>query len=188
MAKTKVPLNPILSKRIAAERKLKKITQEQLAEVVEVTAQTIRKYESGRYGVPRYMVKNLADALGCCPEYLYGETNCVTNAEYQAEQAELGLLIQQATEQQAVSAERWKTTQAFFEAFLGSGIKHTHMRTKDDSFIPVVRITDENNGSYMFYSRHEAEHFLLGLYDDFKKLLHYHLLEHAEQQRKVNNK
>ena len=59
--------------RIAQLRKDSSITQVQLAQVMEVSQQTITSWEVGRRGVPVSAVPALARALGCSVETLVGE-------------------------------------------------------------------------------------------------------------------
>jgi transcriptional regulator with XRE-family HTH domain len=59
--------------RIAALRKDSAITQAQLAEMMEVSQQTVASWEVGRRGVPVSLVPTLARALGSSVEALVGE-------------------------------------------------------------------------------------------------------------------
>ena len=59
--------------RIAQLRKDSSITQVQLAQVMEVSQQTVTSWEVGRRGVPVSAVPALARALGCTVETLVGE-------------------------------------------------------------------------------------------------------------------
>ena len=59
--------------RIAALRKDSAITQVQLAEMMEVSQQTVASWEVGRRGVPVSIVPTLARALGSSVEALVGE-------------------------------------------------------------------------------------------------------------------
>lgn len=59
--------------RIAQHRKDSGITQVQLAQVMEVSQQTVTSWEVGRRGVPVSAVPALARALGCTVETLVGE-------------------------------------------------------------------------------------------------------------------
>ena len=59
--------------RIAQLRKDSGITQVQLAQVMEVSQQTVTSWEVGRRGVPVSAVPALARALGCTVETLVGE-------------------------------------------------------------------------------------------------------------------
>jgi transcriptional regulator with XRE-family HTH domain len=59
--------------RIAQLRKDSGITQVQLAQVMEVSQQTVTSWEVGRRGVPVSAVPTLARALGCTVETLVGE-------------------------------------------------------------------------------------------------------------------
>ena len=59
--------------RIAQLRKDSSITQMQLAQVMEVSQQTVTSWEVGRRGVPVSAVPALARALGCTVETLVGE-------------------------------------------------------------------------------------------------------------------
>lgn len=180
MAKQKVNANPILSSQIRLARKANKVTQEKLAEMIGVTEQTIRKYESGKYGVPDTSVKCIANALGCCCEFLYGKTNSFTVEEYLDEQSEIKELVQKNTAYLNTVKQQWEVTRSFFETFLGYKIVETYKHEKDGSFYPIIRITDANNRSFTFFSRRETENFLLTFFDDIKKLLGYHLLAHED--------
>lgn len=180
MSKTKIPPNPILSERIRLMRTIQtpKMTQEQLGEEIGVTEQTIRKYESGKYGIPKAIVECLADRLGCCSEYLYGITECITKEEYQSEKAELQSLIKKSNEYLNEVSRQWKLTEDFLTTFLGFTVKHSYRKDPDGSILPVVRITDCNNNTFDFDSKKDTEHFLMCFYDDVKKLLRYHLLDY----------
>lgn len=59
--------------RIAQLRKDSSITQVQLAQVMEVSQQTVTSWEVGRRGVPVSAVPALARVLGCTVETLVGE-------------------------------------------------------------------------------------------------------------------
>ena len=59
--------------RIAQLRKDSSITQVQLAQVMEVSPQTVTSWKVGRRGVPVSAVPALARALGCTVETLVGE-------------------------------------------------------------------------------------------------------------------
>ena len=59
--------------RIAELRKDSTITQVQLAEMMEVSQQTVAAWEVGRRGVPVSVVPSLARALGATVEALVGE-------------------------------------------------------------------------------------------------------------------
>ncbi len=59
--------------RIAQLRKDSSITQVQLAQIMEVSQQTVTSWEVGRRGVPVSAVPTLARVLGCTVETLVGE-------------------------------------------------------------------------------------------------------------------
>ena len=62
-----------MGSRIAALRKASSITQVQLAEMMEVSQQTVTSWEVGRRGVPVSAVPTLSRALGTTVETLVGE-------------------------------------------------------------------------------------------------------------------
>ena len=108
MAKTKILPNPILSERIKLARVSHepKITQAALAEMIGVTDQTIRKYESGNYGVPKMAMKQIAKALGCCVEFLQGETLYFSAEEYETDVLKLKRNREEGKEEVAKLADR----------------------------------------------------------------------------------
>ena len=81
MSKPITPANPILSARIKETRMWikdgSKMTQLELADAIGVDEQTIRKYEKGKDGVPKMAVAAIANAFGCCVEYLYGKAGSI---------------------------------------------------------------------------------------------------------------
>lgn len=64
--------------RIAELRRDSAITQVQLAEMMEVSQQTVAAWEGGRRGVPVSLVPTLARVLGCTVETLVGEKTSPT--------------------------------------------------------------------------------------------------------------
>ena len=184
MAKPKTTANPILSSRIKETRMWikngSKMTQLELAEAIGVDEQTIRKYEKGNAGVPKIAVAAIAKVFGCCTEYLYGETNRFTIEEYQQEQGEIQKVISHAVKSQNKAKEQWDITIRFCQEFFHYTIRDTHIRENDGSIFPAIIIEDPQGGKYTFFSRHEAEAFLLSFFDDAAKLLRYHLLDYAD--------
>ena len=62
-----------LGEKIAALRKAKGMTQQELADKLNTTKQTIGKYEKGIVSnLPLNRIRELADALDCEPSYLTG--------------------------------------------------------------------------------------------------------------------
>ena len=62
-----------LGEKIAALRKAKGMTQQELADKLNTTKQTIGKYEKGIVSnLPLNRIRELADALDCDPSYLTG--------------------------------------------------------------------------------------------------------------------
>ena len=96
MPKQKTRPNIVTSQRIKELRKLRKLTQADLASKIGKSDQMIRKYESGKEGVPTSSIYALAAALDCCPEYLWDATDCITQTEYDAEQAEIDSTIKKS--------------------------------------------------------------------------------------------
>lgn len=180
MAKHKIAVIPILSERIKQERNLNKLTQAELAGKIGVTDQTIRAYENGRFGVPKTSVHSLAAVFGCCPEYLTGETEKFTAEEYKQECETVSQLMSQAIMTQNRAKELWDITRHFFQEFLHYAVRDTYVRKDDGSIVPVVVIEDSQGRKYTFFSRHEAEVFLLSYYDDAAKLLRYRLLDYTD--------
>ena len=181
MAKQKNEIIPILCERIKHERNFNKLTQEELANKIGVTAQTIRAYENGRFGVPKTSVNNLAVVFGCCPEYLYGETNIFSPDEYLSDQRKQKELRNNAFTEQKQMAKICKCTQEWFELSLEYRIEDDYEDVADDSFYPVTRITDPTGRVFTFYSIHEVQAFLDNYYTDIKKLFHFHLLNHIDK-------
>ena len=181
MAKQKNEIIPILCERIKQERTLNKLTQEELAAQIGVTAQTIRAYENGKFGVPKTSVNNLAVVFGCCPEYLYGETNIFSPDDYLSDQCKQKELRNKALVKQNQIAKICRCTQEWFELSLGYRIEDDYEYTADGSFYPVTRITDPNGRVFTFHSMHEVQAFLDNYYTDIKKLFHFHLLNHIDK-------
>ena len=66
--------------RIKKMRKLRKLTQEQLAEKLETTRETITRYETSVFYPDAEKLVGLADALECTTDYLLGRTD---NPDYE---------------------------------------------------------------------------------------------------------
>ena len=64
-----------LGKRIASFRKLRGLTQEQLGEAIDRTAQSISDYENGVRVVPMDVLLRMAEALGTSIPVLMGSSN-----------------------------------------------------------------------------------------------------------------
>lgn len=65
----------MLSQRIRLSRKRKKLTQEELAQLVKTTKGTISNYENGHSAPHGEMLSLLADTLDTTTDYLLGRTN-----------------------------------------------------------------------------------------------------------------
>ena len=71
-----------LGEKIAALRRAKGMTQQELAEKLHTTKQTIGKYEKGIVSnLPLNRIRELADALDCDPSYLTGWDSPETGGE-----------------------------------------------------------------------------------------------------------
>ena len=62
----------VVGKKIRQQRKIKGLTQEELASAVSLSTMTIRRYESGERMITEDTIKLLAGALGVLPAYLQG--------------------------------------------------------------------------------------------------------------------
>jgi transcriptional regulator with XRE-family HTH domain len=62
-----------IGQRILAQRKLKKMTQTDLARKIGVTFQQVQKYENGTNRVGGGRLRAIATALGVAPSFLFGE-------------------------------------------------------------------------------------------------------------------
>ena len=74
MSKTAIPINPILSERIRAERKAHNLTQAELAGKIGISDQTLRLYETNKRGLSSRTISALAECFSCQPKYLTGES------------------------------------------------------------------------------------------------------------------
>lgn len=182
MSKRKIEPKPILSERIKIARRVNllkhkekdKLTQEDLAELLEVSVQTIRKYESGKYGIPNRSVREIAHVLGCSVAYLNGDTECFTVEEYEAERREFEDTMAGAKIYLDEIANQYRITADFLKTFLGYRFQDT-FKISQGSFEPLILLTDPDGHSFQFGSRLDFEDFMLNFYDDVKELLQYHL-------------
>ena len=71
-------------------RKEKGLTQEQLAELVEVSLMTIRRWEWGNTVPNATLIKKLAEKLDTTPEILLNDTEMNVTGENEKENAEMG--------------------------------------------------------------------------------------------------
>ncbi|ORX22743.1 transcriptional regulator [Thermoanaerobacterium sp. PSU-2] len=71
----------LLGERIRQARLLKKLTQKQLAELLNVTDATINRYEKGLRSPDPEMLKAIADILDVSVDYLLGHTDIKNPAE-----------------------------------------------------------------------------------------------------------
>ena len=189
MPKQKTKPDVVTSQRIKSLRKLRKLTQEELANRIGKSDQTIRKYESGKEGVPTSSIYALAAALDCCPEYLWDATDCITQAEYDAEQAEidesLKILIPLHEEYWKTVDRRERVVEDMAREFLNCSIKHNiqpvlpDAAPSEDGSIFIITTPDQRQ--HRFDSRKEWEHFWMTFFDDVKKVLKYHLYEYEAQ-------
>lgn len=70
----KAALNTAIGKRIAERRRIRGLTQKQLAALVGVGEKSLQAWEGGRAN-PYRRLPLLARILGCSPEWLYTGTN-----------------------------------------------------------------------------------------------------------------
>lgn len=191
MPRRKTRPDSVTSHRIKELRKLRKLTQEDLASKIGKSDQTIRKYESGKEGVPTSSIYALAAALDCCPEYLWDMTDCISKADYDAEQAEMDATIQRIM---PLHKAYWETVERrerivedMVSEFLGGSVNKTIQPVSLDALFAedghIFTLTLSDNHQYRFTSRKEWEHFWMVFFDDAKKVLKYHLYEYAEQQK-----
>jgi transcriptional regulator with XRE-family HTH domain len=70
----------LLAKRIAEQRKRKKLSQTKLAEKFGVGRSTVAMWETGDRSPDPETINKLADFFGCSTDYLYGRTDDPTPA------------------------------------------------------------------------------------------------------------
>lgn len=195
MPKQKTRPNIVTSQRIKELRKLRKLTQADLASKIGKSDQMIRKYESGKEGVPTSSIYALAAALDCCPEYLWDATDCITQTEYDAEQAEIDSTIKKIL---PLYEEYWKTVERrerivedMAREFLDCSIKHSPQPALPNAAFSedghIFTLTTPGNRQYRFTSRKEWEHFWMSFFEDVQKVLKYHLYEYDAQQEVLTN-
>lgn len=68
----------VTAERIKEQRKLKKLTQTELAELVNSSRSSIAQIETDKYNVSFAMLSLIADALDTTVEYLQGKTDSPT--------------------------------------------------------------------------------------------------------------
>ena len=188
MAKVKIKPDPILSRRIRDLRKKRKITQEKLAEEIHVSDQTIRKYESGKFGVPYNSIIAIAQVLACPADYLLDVTDCDSVEEYEKEQAEIdefmafaNPILKAFMEQREQNLKQrkglvecvdgYKLTRSFL-------LEPTAPNSQNCHDVEIYTIQTPENSTYRFRSVAEYDLFFDELIDDVRKLLRYHLFEY----------
>lgn len=189
MARTKNIADTVTSKRIRDLRKAQKLTQADLAEKIGVTDQTIRKYESGRYGVPASSILAIASTLGCCPEYLMDATDCITQEEYIAREKEIQKMGEFYQKYHETRERQERITEEMLSEFLGYTAKKKEVmvpiapgsRGYECKFVYVL--TTPENKQVKFESSGEWENFILNFYDDVKKVLKYHIYEYIDAEK-----
>lgn len=181
MAKTKIRINPIVSAQIKEIRKRRKKTQIELADMLGMSDQTIRKYESGSFGVPHSSIRAIAAALDCPIDFLLGKTNCDTVEAYTEEQRDIKETLAQATVYLEEKEREYRLTVDFLKTFLSCELKESYIKENDGSFSPVYTLTLQNEKKYRFYTKSEMEDFLMTFFEDVKVLLRYRLLDHADR-------
>ena len=117
MARAITVTNRLTPERIKAARKNKGFTQKQLAESIDVSIETIKRYEKGTSGVPEKVLRKLASALDVIPEYLEGETDKTSRIEYMAER--LRIEDKAADDYFKEAEEKEKILERFFVMFCG---------------------------------------------------------------------
>lgn len=74
-------MNTIFSKRLKALRTEKKMTQDDVAKILDIRRSTYGEYERGRIIPPTDKITALGDYFGVSVDYLLGNTNFTTHAE-----------------------------------------------------------------------------------------------------------
>ena len=189
MARRKEHIDPILSQRIKSLRKEHKITQEELAAKINVTAQTIRKYEDGKHGVPYPSVVSIAKVLKCPLDYLLDLTDCTSEEEYKAEQEAIDAWVRECDPIIKQHFEKLEHQEAVFaqmlDTFLGYKLKRSSVlipwgpSVGEEAY--VFHLTTPDKQVVEFSSRDELQGFYHGFLDDVKKVLKYHLYEYNRQ-------
>ena len=75
----------IIAKRIKERRLKLKLTQKQLAEIINVQHQTVSKYENGINSPDSQMLNKLSGILDCTTDYLLGKTDNPNNSIYKSD-------------------------------------------------------------------------------------------------------
>jgi len=81
--KSKILSNEDLGARLRNIRKRKRITQEQLAEALDVSNQLIQQYEAGKSQMSAYRLQGLAHALGTSVGEFFGEPPTILSGDEQ---------------------------------------------------------------------------------------------------------
>lgn len=63
------PINIEIGRRIRQRRAYLRVTQKQLADALEITAQQVQKYESGKNSIPVFRLAALLKILDVTPDY-----------------------------------------------------------------------------------------------------------------------
>lgn len=112
MAKTKKEVNEITSNRLVDLRKMRGLSQKDLARILDVAPLSIGRYERKESAWPDHHLKKLAAYFKVPLAYLYGETDACTLLEYYQEcgEAESAALEEHDLAEKAENARR----EAFF--------------------------------------------------------------------------
>ena len=65
-------MNELMGKRIKTQRKEKKLTQEELSEIMRIPKSTISAYENGKVDIKGSVLTDISKHLGTTPNYLLG--------------------------------------------------------------------------------------------------------------------
>lgn len=180
MARQKTSADPILSLRIKTLRKKHKITQEKLAADIGVTDQTIRKYESGKFGVPYSSIVAIAKVLNCHEDYLLGLTPIESREEYEKAEAVLdafGAYLDPIYKHWYEKREQEHNRRSTLLRCIGGFSLKKDTVTEEHEEIDIFSIQTVTGKTYQFKTEIEFNEFFEHFIEDTGKLLRFHLFE-----------
>ena len=187
MAKLKTAADPILSARIKSLRKKRKITQEKLAEEIGVTDQTIRKYESGKFGVPYSSIVAIAKVLDCHEDYLFDLTTIESREEYEKAEASLHAFtefIDPIYKRWCEKREHEYNQRSTLLQIIGGNLLQKDTIIEDHEEVDIFSIQTQNGHTLQFKSEKEYNTFFEQFIKDARRLLSFHLFEYESRENK----
>ena len=200
MEKIEIEVKSALGQRLKAERKRSGLTQEALGELIHYSAESIRKWETGRAGISKDKAALLGKALGCRPEYFL-DIEAARTAE---EQPTLDEQIAKQRIDEAVAIysriaryeqKQREELQAGLYRLCGCKLREIGKLAPfgesvvDNSKTFSLTFVDKSDGrqSFRFGSVKELDDFLEAFKADAKRLLYYHLLAHQAARDKAKS-